>query len=306
MKIKPLLAGLLVISLLGAVFSSCKIKLFQNSTNIETEESVNEALSDEQISEEVTAEDLGVFEIIDEPERTTVPGFVEVNSFREVALDMAGVIELYTKTVNEVKIRCPGFTRRDYQTYETVSADSGLQLGNRILSLVASELLGGSGSSVQTVQPHSDIEVIKKFPIYDQGYACSLTDLSIINSAVCYTDGVEDKIVVTVADTVNPKPVTSDFGKILNPVKRENVAGGIASFLSKLDLDKYLFDFNYTGNEITCIIDRESGRIKSLTQKMIIKVDIDLSIDLFFFTQNVIQAHGTVISKTEYTDFDWS
>jgi len=72
-----------------------------------------------------------------------------------------------------------------------------------------------------------------------------------------------------------------------------------------VNLDDYLFDFNYTGNEITCVIDRESGRIKSLTQKMIIKVDIDLDIDLFFFSANLIEAHGTVINKLEYTDFIW-
>ncbi|MCH5197705.1 MAG: hypothetical protein J1E34_02255 [Oscillospiraceae bacterium] len=306
MRIKPLLAGILAVSLLSAVFSSCNFTLPHSGPDPETEESSEPTSSEALFTEEPTSDEQRVSDVSDEPESTAAGGFTEVNSFREVALDKAGVIELYTKTVNEVKIRCPGFKRTDYQTFEETSANSGLQLANRILSLVASELLGEGGSSVQTVQPHSDIEVIEKFPIYNQSYACDLTDLSIIDSAVCYTDGVQDRIVITVANTINPRPVTSDFGKILNPVNRENVAGGIASYLTKLDLDKYLFDFNYTGNEITCVIDRESGRIKSLTQKMIIKVDINLDIDLFFFVSNLIEAHGTVISKTEFTEFDWS
>jgi|GEM_PF-3516700 len=300
MKIKPLLSGILIMALLCAVFSSCNPLHKADET---TKESVSEDISFAETETQNAADNQ---ESETEEERTTVTGFTEVNSFREVALDKAGVVELYTKTVNEVKIRCPGFTKTDYQTVEDVSAGNGkLQLANRILELVSNELTGGDRMTAVKVAPHNDIEVIKKFPIYNQGYACGLTELSIIDTAVCYTDGNEDKIVITVANTLNPEPVNSDFGKILTPVNRENVATGILSYLSNLNLDDYLFDFNYTGNEITCVIDRESGRIKSLTQKMIIKVDIDLDIDLFFFSANLIEAHGTVINKLEYTDFIW-
>ncbi|MBQ7638863.1 MAG: hypothetical protein IJS90_08185 [Clostridia bacterium] len=303
MKIKPLLAGILVASLLCAVFSSCR---FFNKEEIGGEESVVCEAEPETDAPQVI-ETLTEPEVVEtESERTTVPGFTEVNSFREMALDREGVMDLYIKTVNEVKIRCPGFTKKDYETIEDVSAGGGrLKLANRILGVVTSELLGPGSSSVKTVRPHSDVDVIESFPVYNEGFGCGLTNYDIIGEAQCSTDGTENRIVITVRDTLNPDPDNSEFGKILCPVNRENVASGIASFLSGMDLSKYIFDFNYTGNEITCVIDRETGKLKSLTQKMIIKVDIDLDLDLFLFSTDLIEAHGTIIHKTEYTDFIW-
>ena len=84
------------------------------------------------------------------------------------------------------------------------------------------------------------------------------------------------------------------------------MAEGIAEYLVVLDDNKYKFDFNYTGNEIICVFDAESGRMEYLSQKMLIGVDIDLDLDLYLIRTDFIRAQGTVVNHIEYTDFDWS
>ncbi len=229
--------------------------------------------------------------------------------FRTVAMDKAAVLQMYTEAMNNVKLRCPGFKKRDYQSVSDVTAGSGrLRLANRILNLVASEVLRSTGdaNAEVVVKAHEDVKVLENFPLYSMPNGCTLENTELLRSAVCYTDGTRFKLVLTVKDTLNPEPGEGDFSKILTPVARQRVAEGIAEYLVVLDDNKYKFDFNYTGNEIICVFDAESGRMEYLSQKMLIGVDIDLDLDLYLIRTDFIRAQGTVVNHIEYTDFDWS
>lgn len=244
-----------------------------------------------------------------EPSTLTGDGRLTVGtSYKTVATTREDVIKIYTAAMNNVKLRCPGFTKKEYQTVEDVKAgDGALQLANRILNLVTTELISSSGndSEAVTVDAGDDRAVRRSFPLYGKDVGCELSDTSIVSSAVCYVSDADYKIVLTVADHTNPDPETSEFSKILTPIPTKSISDGIEEYLVVLNMKKYKFDMNYTNNEIECHFDKTNGRMISLTQKMIVNVDIDLNLDLIFFKTRSITASGTVINKVEYSDFVW-
>ncbi len=235
-------------------------------------------------------------------------GVIEDNSFVQMPMDAAAVLKKYTEAVNEVKLRCPGFVRTEIQSVEDVTAGKGkLQFANQLVNLVAVELLrnGGDGSAVTSVPAHNDVQVREKFPVYGQNYGCGLTDLSLIEYAACYTDGATDRIVIKPGPALNPEPRTSDFGSIMTPIERKNVTGGIARLFYMLAQDRYTLDFNYTDNEIVCELDRQTGRVLTLTMRMVVRVDFDMDLDLLLLRTDFAEAHGCVVHKVTFTDFDW-
>lgn len=308
MKLRQLLAGLLLLALFVAAFSSCKYRLKRTRVDEETEGASRPAeVVTELITEPPAPETTAARSVL--PDGGMPVEVLEENRFRAAAMDTAGVLQLYTDAMNGVKLRCPGFTKTETQVIDRVRAGQGsLELANRILRLVAENLLtiGGSGSGVVTVPAHSDLQVRQKFPVYGENYGCGLTDLSLIDSAVCYTDGEIYKVVIKVREVLNPAPVDSEFGRIMTPAAREKIAGQISDVLTLLNLDDYLFDFRYADNEITALIERDTGNLISLTQRMVVNVDIDLNIDLLLFRTDFIEAHGTVINKLVIDSFDWS
>lgn len=253
------------------------------------------------------------------PEETTLPtetttdpadfSGITVNSdYRSVAMSKEEVADMYARAVNDVKLRCPGFTCTSHQEISDVKAgNGGLQLADRILHLVASEVIKNNDNLDYntTVQPYDDISVREYFPVFGEDYACEITDYSIITSAACYTNGAYYKLVLTVADTLNPEPKTSQFGKIMTPIERKPVADAIAQYVPVLDMKQYQFDINYTGNEITCLIECATNRIVSMTQKTIMQIEIDLNLDLIVFYTTMIEASGTVINHLSYDNFVW-
>ena len=299
MKYSKLMACILVLALLWAGFAGCKYKLAlvpvdETESESGTEPATLPPATAEPTTEEPTTED-----------PVAAAGIIEDNSFREAPMDKASVLALYTETVNDVKKRCPGFTKTVTLTTENVDPGEGNRpLAERIMNLVVSEMLNVEGGDVQeTLPPHSDVRVLEVFPVCGKDYGCDLTNLNVIDSAVCYTDGEIYRLVITVHATINPDPDGGEFYKIMTPIERRSVAGGISPLLQKLDLGRYLFDFNYKDNEIVCELDRETGRILSLSQRNVIGVDIDLGGASFLLSG--IEAHGTVLHKLEFTDFVW-
>ncbi len=299
MKYTRLMACILVLALLWAGFAGCKYKLAlvpvnETARETETETAPPPPTTAEPTTEEPTTED-----------PVAAAGIIEDNSFREAPMDKAAVLALYTETVNDVKKRCPGYTRTVTLSTEDVDPGEGNPtLAGRIMNLVVSEMLNADGGEErETVQPHSDIRVLETFPVCGMDYGCNLTNLNMLDSAACYTDGEIYRLVITVHATVNPDPDGGEFYKIMTPIGRKSVAGGISPLLQKLDLGRYLFDFNYRDNEIICELDRETGRILSLSQRNVITVDIDLGGASFLLSG--IEAHGTVLHKLEFTDFIW-
>ncbi len=303
MKIKVFIALCLTLVLcLG--FSSCGYRLVK----IEDPESTTA----EENNQDINASNPASEETTLPMETTTDPADysgITVNSdYRSVAMSKEEVADMYAKAVNDVKLRCPGFTCTSHQEISDVKAgNGGLQLADRILHLVASQVILNNDNLDynRTVQPYDDISVHDYFPVFGEDYACEISDYSIITSAACYTNGAYYKLVLTLADTLNPEPKTSQFGKIMTPVEREPIADAIATYVPVLDMKQYQFDINYTGNEITCMIECATNRIVSMTQKMIMQLDIDLNLDLIVFYTTMIEASGTVINHLSYDNFIW-
>ncbi len=237
------------------------------------------------------------------------PGIQVDTSYRPLAMSAQDVIRFYKSAVDDVKVRAPGYTRSEYQEISDVSAGNGdVQLINRILNLVGTELLKDSGDEEATISimPHDDIAVRETFPLYNKDTGCELTDMSIIKSATCYTDGKSYKIIITFDDQLNPDSENSAFSKIMTPVDRDALSGPIEEYLVVLDLNSYKFDINYTNCEITCIIDKQTNRMTSLKHKMIMDIDIVMNLDLILFQTNSIKAQGRIVNFLEYYNFDWS
>lgn len=235
---------------------------------------------------------------------------IQVNtSYQPMAMSSSDVLLFYKSAMNDVKVRAPGYVRNEYHEISDVEAGNGdVQLMNRILNLVSAEILKNSGDEEATIQimAHDDIAVRETFPLYNKDVGCELTDMSIIKSAICYTDGASYKIVITFDDQLNPHYRDSAFASIMNPIDRDALSGPIEEYLVVLDLNSYKFDLNYTNCEITCIIDKATNRMTSLKHKMIMDVEIVMNLDLFFFQTNNVKAEGRIINFLEYSNFDWS
>lgn len=288
--------------------SSCTEKGGQTDTTAEPELSMSEPFIPGENSTEPTTGETTV-PVSEAPSTTVSEGrFSTGSDYKTVAMTREDVIKVYTAAMNNVKVRCPGFTKKEYQTVDDVTAgDGALQLANRILNLVSNELISSSGGEADTVTVAAgdDRAVRRSFPLFGEDVGCALTDTSIVYSAVCYVSDTDYKVVLTVADHTDPDPETSEFAKILTPIPTKSISDGIEDYLVVLDMSSYKFEMNYTGNEIECHFDKTNGRMISLTQKMIVNVDIDLNLDLIFFKTKNISASGTVINKVEYSDFVW-
>lgn len=287
------------------VFSSCGYRLkwekIEKDTTAPTDESTRPTV------------EISTYPDTLPPETTQDPleqaGITMEKGFKLTGMDTRAVLDLYTKAVNNVKIRCPGFTRKEFQEISDVTAGNGnVNLANQIVGLVAHELVSASGNSnsVLTVAAHDDIKVRESFPVYGEEYGCKVSDLSIIKSATCLSDGKQYKVIITFNNQLNPEPKKCDFGNIMTPIERENIAKGMQTYVVVLDPDLFKFDFNYTGSELICYIDIESGKISSLTQKMQIDIDVDLDINVGFFKTDIVKANGSLVNHLEFTDFDWT
>ena len=228
--------------------------------------------------------------------------------FVPVAMSSADVITFYKSAMNDVKVRAPGYTRNEAQEMEDVEALGGdVQLMNRILNLVGTELLKDSGDEKKTITvlPHDDIAVRATFPLYGKDTGCELTDLSIVKSANCYTDGKSYKLVITFDDQLNPEPDSSAFSQIMTPVDRDSLTKPIEEYLVVLDYNSFKFDITYSNCEIVCTIDKATNRMTSLKQRMNMDIDIVMNLDLIIFQTKNVKARGRIVNTLEYSDFNW-
>ncbi|MBR3767306.1 MAG: hypothetical protein IKL10_03585 [Clostridia bacterium] len=245
-------------------------------------------------------------------ENTTTSGGANIQvdtSYQPMAMSASDVIQFYKSAMDDVKVRAPGYVRNEYQEVSDVEAGNGdVQLMNRILNLVGTELLKDSGDEEATIQimAHDDIAVRETFPLYNKDVGCELTDMSIVKSAVCYSNGSTYKIVITFDDILNPDAKDSAFADIMTPIDRDALSDPIEEYLVVLDLNSYKFDMNYTNCEITCIIDKQTNRMTSLKHKMIMDIEIVMNLDLILFQTNNIKAEGKIVNFLEYYNFDWT
>lgn len=230
-------------------------------------------------------------------------------SYQPLAMSAYDVVEFYKRATADVKVRAPGYVRSEHHEVSDVTGgDGSVQLVDRILNLVTTEILKDSGDeeAIISIMAHDDLAVRATFPLFNKDVGCELTDMSIVKSATCYSDGSTYKIVIVFDDILNPDHETSSFADIMNPVDRDALSDPIEEYLVVLDMNSYKFDINYTNCEITCIIDKETSRMTSLKHKMIMDIDIVMNLDLILFQTNNVKASGTIVNFMEYHSFDWS
>lgn len=316
MKIKKFPALLMAAVLMTTCFSSCgyEIIIRKKGTGDETTTGASAAPT--------TSPFVPQFTVPEESTTESDPDFfgfytedgdayITVEDSYEIApMSAADVLAMYKAAMDNVKLRAPGYMKNEYQDVADVNAfgEIDVQLANRIINLVATEVLTDSGDEAATmrVMAHDDIAVRKTFPLFGMDTGCALDSMNIIRSAVCYQNEQYYKLVIQLDDQLNPEPFVSDFGKIMTPIARSGIADGIAEYLVVLDMNQYQFDINYTGNEIICTVEKETNRMVGLTQKMMMNVDINLNLDLMVFTTKSIKVSGKILNHLEYYDFDWN
>lgn len=245
-------------------------------------------------------------------EPTTDPGDIHAavpEDFKPTGLSVKEILRLYKGAVNDVKLKAPGYLRTEEQKVSSVNAlgDIDSQLANRIVNLVATEVIGGvrkDEARIKVLQ-HDDVEVRETFPLFGKDTGCELENTDIIRSAECYSNGDTYRVVIRFNDQFNPEPFVSDFGKIMTPVARENTADNIAEYMVVLDMDQYQFDINYTESELVCDIDIKTNHVLSLVQKMNMAIDINLNLDLIVFKTKNIEVTGNIYNTLKYEDFKW-
>lgn len=309
MKFNKIIAVICAVLITVLSFSSCGYELVLKKKDDGTQTTGGQ-------NEETTSSLTNVPEV---PDTVYVPSEITTSenetagavdtSYRALPMSSQDVLELYTRAMNDVKVRAPGYKRHEYQEIsDTQAGDGNIQLINNILSLVGTELLKDSGDEQSSIEimAHDDIAVRDTFPLYDKDVGCELTNMSIVKSAVCYSDGKSYKIVISFDDQLNPDHEDSDFAKIMTPIDREALSDPIEEYLVVLDKNKYQFDINYTNCEIICTIDAQTSRMTSLSHKMIMDIDINMNLDLVIFQTNSVKASGRIVNILKYSEFDWS
>ncbi len=314
MKISKFIAVFSAVALFTVSFCSCGYEISIRKKG-EGEERTTTIVLDDVVG---TTNNSGAVYI---PDVTTMPSeddplesqggpSIQVDTtYQPLAMSAQDVIEFYKRATNDVKVRAPGYTRNEYQEISDVEAGNGdVQLINRILNLVGTELLKDSGDEESTIQimAHDDIAVRETFPLYNKDVGCELTDMSIVKSAVCYSDGKSYKIIITFDDQLNPDHENSAFAQIMTPIDRNALSNPIEEYLVVLDYNSYKFDVNYTNCEITCVIDKATSRMTSLKHKMIMDIDIVMNLDLILFQTKNVKCEGRIVNFLEYYNFNWS
>jgi len=300
---KKLPALILVIALVCTVFSSCGYRIsIEKKEKDTTEEATTEAVVTQSlppVSTEYTEQTTTY--IIDNS-----PTLVQDRSYTLMNISKDDCLAIYRNAMNDVKTVAPGFTKTETQRTSDVQAGSGrTQLANSILNLVGQSILNNSDGSGKTVVSKGDTSSAKNiFPLFGSDYGCALTDSSIVKSAQCYTDGSTYKIILTLEDALNPD-MNSAFAQIMDPADISTMKDGIAQYLVVLDYSQYQFDINYTGCEITCVIDKATSRMTSLSHKMVMEVAININLNLIVLQTSAVRCTGTITDHVDYTDFKW-
>lgn len=237
------------------------------------------------------------------------PGLQVDKVYNDMSMAPADVIELYTRAMNDVKLRCPGYTRTLYQDVSDVKTTKG---GDKymvgILNALGDSIREASGDTSESLQimAHDDVAVRETFPLFNQELGCDCTDMSIVQFANCYTDGQTYKIVISFTDQLNPSSVSSPFARVMTPVDRSEAGDEVRDYMHAMKLNSYDFDLEFVNCEITCYIDKASSRMVSLQQKMILNAELSMCRSLYLFDIGEVEAEGSLVNRLEYYNFDWS
>ncbi len=216
----------------------------------------------------------------------------------------ADVLQMYKDAVDLVKLRCPGFVRKvdnHASDFHSIQSENGLFDAAQKILLANDQ----SADETVTVQKEDDLACRTYFPIYHTDYGCLLQDTNIVKSAVCYAQGDNYNILILFEEQTDPDPTDSAFAAIMVPYTKETMLTALNAYLPVLNnKNTTTASFRYYNCEIRCTVERSTGRMVSLSHKVIADVSLQVAVDMVF-TDLDEQIACTLIQHTDYNSFVW-
>lgn len=193
--------------------------------------------------------------------------------------DNQGILDLYTKMVDEMKAAKPAYRRIEYQT---------LPEEHRNLGTVANAVMGIAEGMITTKEKaesdpsiHNQGDDPSNIPIRDNPKGCLLTDASKIKSASCKDNGDGTAtLVITLIDEDNPKPVEGGAtstqyhtSAMFFPMDQAGIDNIVDKFKAVVTMNS--MTLTYTECTVTCVFDTASQKIKTLTYVEPVDIKVD-------------------------------
>lgn len=266
--------------IVAVLFSSCKNNETQNISDCETLQKTEIATQ----------------------EPTDVTANVLLTNKR-TAFTKTEVLKMYKQAADLVKLRCPGFTRTlANEIYEINTKGDGASLLNAALAVLTED--DRSSDSRIVIAKDDDLACRTYFPVYDTDYGCKLIDGASVASAVCYENSNAYELIIVFHEQNSDEGISTEFAQMMTPYSKETLLQNLNAYVPSLHAENCDAQLRYYNCEIRCNIDRKSGRMLSLSQKMVTAISLNVSLDLLL-TEKTITAGGTMINHLDFTDFIW-
>lgn len=211
---------------------------------------------------------------------------------------------MYRQAVDEVKLRCPGFTRTiDNEIYGTTVSGNASTFLNKAISILTGD--NSSSDSVVTVAKGDDLACRIHFPVYDTDYGCKIYDGSGIKDAMCYDNGNTYDIIILFYEQNTEDGIAQEFSQMMTPFSHEILMQNLNAYFPMMDESNCAASLRYYNCEIHCTIDKNSGHVLNLFQKMVTQVDMDITLDLVL-SDTSFTAQSTMINHLAFKDFIWN
>ena len=227
----------------------------------------------------------------------------EPKSGQQLPKSKADVLQMYKQAADLVKLRCPGFTRTSQiKLYDFQVQNAQGESGSGLLpGLVRNS---ENTDSVVTVKKDDDLSCRMYFPVYDTDYGCRLEDMSCVQSAVCYDAGDAYEMVVLFYEQPSALCFNGEFGQIMTPYSPQTLLERLQLYLPFLTQENFTPQLRYYNCELRCKIDKKSGHLLSLSQKMVTDVALEIKLDLVLTTAD-FTAKGILFNQLQFSDFIW-
>ncbi|MBR2413604.1 MAG: hypothetical protein IKB13_03820 [Clostridia bacterium] len=214
------------------------------------------------------------------------------------------VLMMYKRVVDNVKLRCPGFTRTiENEIYETDANGDDSAFLHTVGEILTQD--DRSADSVTKVANGDDLACRIYFPVYDTDYGCKIYDGASVKDAMCYENEQTYDIVILFHEQNTESGISEEFAQMMTPFSEEVLIHNLNAYFPALNKNNCNTALRYYNCEIRCNIDKNSGHLLSLHQKMITQVNMNVNFDLIL-TESAFSAQTTMINHLDYTDFIWN
>ncbi len=211
---------------------------------------------------------------------------------------------MYKQAVDSVKLRCPGFTRTIVNDiHETKASDTAASLLNAAIEILTAG--NNATDNVVAVAKGDDLACRVFFPVYDTDYGCKIYDGASVRDAICYDNGETYDIIILFHEQNSECGISDEFAQMMTPFSCEALIQNLNAYFPFLNSDNCDTALRYYNCEIRCRVDKDSGLILSLQQKMITQVNVNVILDLVL-TESAFSAQTIMINHLEFSDFRWN